>query len=130
MARNVWTSTFRRAGRREAVPGPEVTDPWKVVDQRLDAAAPAPAAPAVRRSLAELPVDHRDLLLLVSREQLPPAEAAAAGGIPAVTARSRPHRARIDQGDQGDQGDQVGQVGQAGQVRQAFASVVPSGVRS
>jgi RNA polymerase sigma factor (sigma-70 family) len=91
VARNVLAQHLRRAGRQEAVPGVESTDPWQAVDQRLDAAA---LAPALRRALAELPVEEREVLLLVSWEQLTPAEAAAAVGIPAGTARSRLHRAR------------------------------------
>jgi RNA polymerase sigma factor (sigma-70 family) len=87
VARNVLAQHLRRAGRQEAVPGVEITDP----DQRLDAAA---LAPALRRALAELPVEEREVLLLVSWEQLTPVEAAAAVGIPAGAARSRLHRAR------------------------------------
>ncbi|MFI5884812.1 RNA polymerase sigma factor [Streptomyces sp. NPDC051554] len=91
VAHNVLAQHLRRAGRQEPAPGPDVTDPWQVVDQRLDAAA---MAPALRRALAELPVEERELLLLISWEQLTPTEAAAVVGIPAGTARSRLHRAR------------------------------------
>ncbi|MFI6466649.1 RNA polymerase sigma factor [Streptomyces sp. NPDC050538] len=91
VARNVLAQQLRRAGREEPAPGPDVTDPWQVVDQRLDAAA---MAPALRRALAELPPEERELLLLISWEQLTPAEAAVVVGIPAGTARSRLHRAR------------------------------------
>jgi len=91
VAHNVLAQYLRRAGRTAAVPGPDVTDPWQAVDQRLDAAA---LAPALRRALAELPVEEREVLLLISWEQLTPAEAAAVVGIPAGTARSRLHRAR------------------------------------
>ena len=91
VARNVLSQHLRRAGRKAAVPGLEVTDPWQAVDQRLDAAA---LAPELRRALDELPSEERELLLLVSWEQLTPAEAAAVVGIPAGTARSRLHRAR------------------------------------
>ena len=91
VAHNVLAQQLRRAGRQEPVPGPDVIDPWQVVDQRLDAAA---MAPALRRALAELPEEERELLLLISWEQLSPTEAAAVVGIPAGTARSRLHRAR------------------------------------
>ncbi|MEU9349258.1 RNA polymerase sigma factor [Streptomyces sp. NPDC048278] len=91
VARNVLAGTVRRAARTEAPPGEQVTDPWQAVDQRLDAAA---LAPALRGALAELPAEEREVMLLVSWEQLTPAEAAAAVGIPAGTARSRLHRAR------------------------------------
>lgn len=69
----------------------EAEDPWQAVDQRLDAAA---VAPALRRNLQQLPVAERELLLLVAWEQLSLTEAAAVVGIPAGTARSRLHRAR------------------------------------
>lgn len=91
VAHNVLAQHLRRAGRQEPAPGPDVTDPWQVVDQRLDAAA---MAPALRRALAELPPEERELLLLIGWEQLTPTEAAAVVGIPAGTARSRLHRAR------------------------------------
>ncbi|MBP0455910.1 RNA polymerase sigma factor [Streptomyces bomunensis] len=91
VARNVLASHVRRAARPEALQGGQVVDPWQAVDQRLDAAA---LAPALRSALAELPPEERELVLLVSWEQLTPAEAAAAVGIPAGTARSRLHRAR------------------------------------
>ncbi|MFG2777792.1 RNA polymerase sigma factor [Streptomyces prunicolor] len=91
VAHNVLAQYLRRAGRKEPAPGPDVTDPWQLVDQRLDAAA---LAPELRRALAELPSEERELLLLISWEQLTPSEAAAVVGIPAGTARSRLHRAR------------------------------------
>ncbi|MEU3248315.1 MULTISPECIES: RNA polymerase sigma factor [unclassified Streptomyces] len=91
VARNVLAGHARRTARAEALPGAQITDPWQAVDQRLDAAA---LAPALRRALAELPPEEREVILLVSWEQLTPAEAAAAVGVPAGTARSRLHRAR------------------------------------
>ncbi|MGV9705434.1 RNA polymerase sigma factor [Streptomyces sp. NPDC003483] len=91
VARNVLAGHARRTARAEALPGAQITDPWQAVDQRLDAAA---LAPALRRALAELPAEEREVMLLVSWEQLTPAEAAAAVGVPAGTARSRLHRAR------------------------------------
>jgi RNA polymerase sigma-70 factor (ECF subfamily) len=91
VARNVLAAHVRRSTRAEALPGERVSDPWQAVDERLDAAA---LAPALRRALAELPALEREMVLLVSWEQLTPAEAAAVVGIPAGTARSRLHRAR------------------------------------
>lgn len=67
-------------------------DGWEAVDARLDAAA---MAPALRAALATLAEPERELLLLVAWEQLTPTEAAEALCIPAPTARSRLHRARL-----------------------------------
>ncbi|MGW0615582.1 RNA polymerase sigma factor [Streptomyces sp. NPDC002788] len=61
------------------------------MDDRLVAAA---IALRLRATLAELPAEERELLLLVAWEQLTPSEAAAVVGIPAATARTRLHRAR------------------------------------
>ncbi|MFC0596845.1 RNA polymerase sigma factor [Streptomyces palmae] len=91
VARNVLAGYLRRAGREVTSPAPAASDPWQAVDQRLDAAA---LAPALRRALADLPIGERELLLLVTWEHLTPTEAAAVVGIPAGTARSRLHRAR------------------------------------
>ena len=97
VARNVLSrhrqTTARAAARTERGPDTDAVaaDPWQAVDQRLDAAS---VAPELRRKLSELPSAERELLLLVAWEQLTPAEAAAAVGIPAGTARSRLHRAR------------------------------------
>ncbi|MFC9325958.1 RNA polymerase sigma factor [Kitasatospora sp. NPDC057015] len=91
VARNVLAGHARRAGREAGAPAPAANDPWQAVDQRLDAAA---LAPELRRALDGLPPEERELMLLVSWEQLTPTEAAAAVGIPAGTARSRLHRAR------------------------------------
>ncbi|GAA2547488.1 RNA polymerase sigma factor [Pseudonocardia hydrocarbonoxydans] len=67
-------------------------DEWPAVDERLTAAA---AAPRLRAALAALAPVERELLLLVTWEQLTPQEAATAVGIPRGTARSRLHRARL-----------------------------------
>ncbi|WP_326595053.1 RNA polymerase sigma factor [Streptomyces brevispora] len=91
VARNVLAGHFRRTGRDATAPAAAASDPWQAVDQRLDAAA---LAPALREALADLPAEERELMLLVAWEQLTPTEAAAAVGIPAGTARSRLHRAR------------------------------------
>ncbi|MEO3973169.1 RNA polymerase sigma factor [Streptomyces sp. CAU 1734] len=91
VARNVLAGHLRRAGRTTPAARPAEVDPWQAVDQRLDAAA---LAPELRRALAVLPAEERELLLLVSWEELTPTEAAGVVGIPAGTARSRLHRAR------------------------------------
>ncbi|MBW5252893.1 sigma-70 family RNA polymerase sigma factor [Streptomyces sp. P01-B04] len=95
VARNVLSrhrqAVARAAARAQQHPDATTTDPWQAVDQRLDASA---VGPELRRRLAELPEEERELLLLVAWEQLTPAEAAAAVGVPAGTARSRLHRAR------------------------------------
>jgi RNA polymerase sigma-70 factor (ECF subfamily) len=91
VARNVVSAHRRRdRARAPATPAPD-DDGWEAVDARLDAAA---LAPAMRAALADLPAIERELLLLIAWEQLTPAEAAQAVGIPAVTARTRLHRAR------------------------------------
>jgi RNA polymerase sigma factor (sigma-70 family) len=82
----------RRAGATTAAGSDPVFDEeWAAVDARLDAAA---ASADLRAGLAALSPADRELLLLVSWEQLSPVEAAAVQGIPAGTARSRLHRAR------------------------------------
>ncbi|MFD7713359.1 RNA polymerase sigma factor [Streptomyces sp. NPDC059786] len=93
VARNVLSAHWRRLARER--PGSALADTqavdWAAVDARLDASA---LAPGLRRAVAELPFEERELLLLVAWEQLSPTEAAAAVGIPAGTARSRLYRAR------------------------------------
>ncbi|WP_225834166.1 RNA polymerase sigma factor [Streptomyces sp. NK08204] len=91
VARNVLAGHIRRTARNTTTAEPASVDPWQAVDQRLDAAA---LAAELRQALADLPAEERELLLLMSWEQLTPTEAAAAVGIPAGTARSRLHRAR------------------------------------
>ena len=93
IARNVLLAHLRhrrRVGTGGTLAESQVDD-WEAVDRRLDAAG---HAPALRRALAALPPEEREVLLLVAWEQLTPSEAAAALGIPAGTARSRLHRAR------------------------------------
>jgi RNA polymerase sigma factor (sigma-70 family) len=87
IARNILRSHYRRS-RRAAPDLPFAIDPWSDVDDRLD------GAEAIKSAVAGLPIDERDVLLLVVWEQLTPAEAAIVLGIPSGTARSRLHRAR------------------------------------
>lgn len=56
--------------------------------------APSGEAAAALRAMAELGDDDRELLLLVSWEELSPGEAARVLGISSLAARSRLHRAR------------------------------------
>jgi RNA polymerase sigma factor (sigma-70 family) len=91
IARNVLRAYWRAtppAGLGAAQPA---VDPWDDVDDRVDAAA---RAPALASALRAIPAAERDVLLLVAWEQLTPAEAAMVLGIPPGTARSRLHRAR------------------------------------
>ena len=91
IARNV----LRAHWRARPEPGPaaaeETADPWDEVVNRLDSAA---LMRALAAGLRALPAAERDALLLVAWEQLTPAEAAVALGVPAGTVRSRLHRAR------------------------------------
>jgi RNA polymerase sigma-70 factor (ECF subfamily) len=93
VARVVVAGYWRGAPQDQGIPSRSEgsTDPWQAVDQRLDAAA---VAPLIRRVLAGMPEVERQLLLLVVWDQLTPAEAATAVGVPPGTARSRLHRAR------------------------------------
>src|ERR1700712_497071 len=56
--------------------------------------APAGEAAAALRAMGEMGADDRELLLLVSWEELSPGEAAKVLGISSLAARSRLHRAR------------------------------------
>jgi RNA polymerase sigma factor (sigma-70 family) len=91
IARNVLRAHWRTA--REAGPGTaeEIADPWDEVVDRLDSAA---QVRAIVSAMRDLPREEREVLLLVAWEQLTPAQAAVALGVPPGTARSRLHRAR------------------------------------
>ncbi len=65
------------------------SDPWPVVDEQIDGAA------VLRRALANLRAEEREVLLLVVWEALTVSEAARTVGVPAGTARYRLHRARV-----------------------------------
>jgi RNA polymerase sigma factor (sigma-70 family) len=100
IARNVLRSHWRagRAAERSAATGdppgtghPAAEDPWDDVIDRLDGPV---RSRALRSAVRALPSAERDVLLLVAWEQLTPAQAATALGVPPGTARSRLHRAR------------------------------------
>jgi RNA polymerase sigma factor (sigma-70 family) len=91
IARNVLRAHWR-SSQNTKLPAPEPTfDAWDEVTDRLDVAV---RARALAGALRELPAPERDVLLLVAWEDLTPAQAAIALGIPPGTARSRLHRAR------------------------------------
>jgi RNA polymerase sigma-70 factor, ECF subfamily len=96
IARNVlrahWRARHPGAPAAEGPAGPcGAADPWDDVVDRLDASARAGLLAAALRAL---PAVEREVLLLVAWEELTPAQAAAALGVPPDTARSRLHRAR------------------------------------
>ena len=100
IARNVLRSHWRarQAAEHPAAAGypagtghPAAEDPWDDVIDRLDGPVRSRALVSAVRAL---PSAERDVLLLVAWEQLTPAQAAAALGVPQGTARSRLHRAR------------------------------------
>ncbi len=91
IARNVLRAHWRTSQSIDLVPAEATHDPWDEITDRLDSAV---RARALVSAVRKLPPAERDVLLLVTWEQLTPAEAAAALGIPPGTARSRLHRAR------------------------------------
>jgi RNA polymerase sigma-70 factor (ECF subfamily) len=68
---------------------PAVSDPWPVEDDRIEGEM------LLRRVLATLPPDEREVLFLVVWEQASVADAARALEIPAGTARRHLHQARL-----------------------------------
>jgi len=92
IARHVLLAHWRDGERLPAVVADtETSDPWEDVDSRLDARA---ERGRLRKVLATLSPEEREVLLLVTWEHLTPSEVAVALGIPQGTARSRLHRAR------------------------------------
>jgi len=80
-----------RSRDRPSVEAPRNDIDWDAVDARLDASA---VAGELRTALESLSDIEREVLLLVSWEQLTITEAAKALDISATAARSRLHRAR------------------------------------
>ena len=93
IARNVLRSHWRasRAAEHPAGTDHPAEDPWDDVIDRLDGPV---RSRALLSAVRALPSAERDVLLLVAWEQLTPAQAATALGVPPGTARSRLHRAR------------------------------------
>lgn len=91
IARNVLFAHWRQSMRTPIPLGSaDSIDPWPAADNRVDAMA---QREPIRRVLAMLHEDEREVLLLVVWEQLTPAGVASVLGIPQGTARSRLHRA-------------------------------------
>jgi RNA polymerase sigma factor (sigma-70 family) len=91
IARNVLRAHWRTRPLTDPAAAAGPVDPWDDVVERLDSAA---RARPVIAALRALPAPEREAFLLVAWEQLTPAEAAAALGVPQGTVRSRLHRAR------------------------------------
>jgi len=91
IARNTMRAHQRSRLASPGEPNEPIVDPWPDVDSRLDAQR---QRARLRQSIASVPDDDREVLLLVAWEHLSPAEAALALGVPQGTARSRLHRAR------------------------------------
>jgi RNA polymerase sigma factor (sigma-70 family) len=85
--RGYWRSSNRSAPVRD-----ESIDPWAAVDDRL---AALDTTMRLRSALNAITDEQREVLLLVAWEDLSPTEAAVVLGIPASTARSHLHRARL-----------------------------------
>lgn len=90
IARNVLRSHLRSRPRPVGWPDDDDID-WAAVDDRVDAVG---RREELRRVLAALTPDEREVLLLVAWNGLSPAESAALLGITAEAARSRLARAR------------------------------------
>ena len=84
-----WLTALERADGRRDVGG---SDPLLDAAARLDAGNDRALLVG---ALLTLRADEREMLLLVAWEELTPTEAAAVLGIPAATARTRLHRARL-----------------------------------
>ncbi|GEL94002.1 RNA polymerase sigma factor [Cellulomonas composti] len=90
IARNVVRAHLRRRAPTPGWPPDDHMD-WAAVDDRLDALG---RRDELRRALAALTPDERDVLLLVAWDGLTPAEAGSVLGISGDAARSRLARAR------------------------------------
>ena len=91
IARHALHAHWRRSSRAATFLPGTPADPWSEADSRIDATA---QRAALLDALATLSEDDREVLLLVTWEDLSPAEVAVVLSIPPGTARSRLHRAR------------------------------------
>lgn len=85
-------ANLRRAERRRTRLGQRLAESVRI--ELASRPAPAGEGAEVLRAMGELGDDDRELLLLVSWEELSPGEAAKVLGISSLAARSRLHRAR------------------------------------
>jgi RNA polymerase sigma-70 factor (ECF subfamily) len=85
-------SNLRRSERRRTRLGARLAESLRT--EIATHAAPAGEAAEVLRAMAELGAEDRELLMLVSWEELTPGEAARVLGLSALATRSRLHRAR------------------------------------
>jgi len=90
VARRV-TANLRRAEGRRTRLAERIAESLRTEDAD---AAPSGEAAAVLRAMRDLGEEDRELLLLVTWEELSPGQAAEVLGISALAARSRLHRAR------------------------------------
>lgn len=85
-------ANLHRAERRRTRLGERIAETLRT--ELASGPAPRGEAAEVLRAMGELGADDRELLLLVSWEELSPGEAAKVLGVSALAARSRLHRAR------------------------------------
>jgi RNA polymerase sigma-70 factor (ECF subfamily) len=94
IVQTVWIDRLRQRSHRE-----EGIDPTELArypgDDEVNVTEDKIALAQARRAIAKLPVDLREVLVLVSIEELPYREAAAVLGIPIGTVMSRLSRARL-----------------------------------
>jgi len=94
IVQTIWIDRLRQRRHRE-----EGIDPTELAKypggDSVDAAEGKIALAEARRAIAKLPVDLREVLVLVSIEELPYREAAEVLGIPIGTVMSRLSRARL-----------------------------------
>jgi RNA polymerase sigma factor (sigma-70 family) len=89
MLRRYWRSRPNAESMPDMANVPILADPWPLIDERIDGAA------VMQRALVGLPLNQREVLLLVVWEQLSIADAGRALGIAPGTARWCLHQARL-----------------------------------